>query len=148
MVTLRPATSADLPDLERWSFAFERDGLHFPTDPGPPFIAETWRRLASDPSRGEVLVIERDGHAAGYAILVFYWSNEQRGELALLDELWVDPAQRGGVGGEVLRALIARAQDRGAKAIELEVLDGSPRAASLYERHGFATDRRGYWRRL
>lgn len=145
---LRPTTVDDLAKLEAWSHAFERDGLHFPTDPGPVFIAETWRRFAADPSHGEVLVIERDGQPAGYAILVFFWSNEFRGEVVLLDELWIDPAHRGGSGGEVVQRLVERGQARGARAISLEVLDGSPRAASLYGRHGFASDRRGFWRAL
>lgn len=147
-IMLRPPTTTDLPALEAWSYAFERDGLHFPTDPGPVFIGETLRRFATHPSHGEILVIERDGQPAGYAILVFFWSNEFRGEVVLLDELWIDPAHRGGSGGEVVERLIERSQARGARAISLEVLDGSPRAASLYARHGFASDRRSHWRAL
>lgn len=148
-ITLRRATADDLPRLEAWSYAFERDGEHFASgDPGPPFIGETLRHFAVEPSRGEIVVLERAGRPAGYAILVFFWSNEFRGEVVLLDELWIDPAERGGTGGQVMTALQERAAARGAQVLTLEVLDAVPRAASLYRRAGFTSERRSWWRRL
>lgn len=148
-LNLRRATARDLPKLEEWSFAFERDGEHFSGgNPGPVFIGETLRRFEAEPMRGEVVVIERDGRPAGYMILVFYWSNEFRGEVVLLDELWLDPAERGGTGAQVMTELQERAAARGAKVLSLEVLDAVPRAASLYQRAGFTSERRGWWRRV
>ncbi|MBL8601037.1 MAG: GNAT family N-acetyltransferase [Myxococcales bacterium] len=148
-LALRPATAADDAFLTRASYAFERDEGHPPgEDPGPPFIASTRRFFDENPSRGAVLVIDRAGEAIGYVILVALWSNEFRGETFLLDELYVDPAHRGGAGREALDAVLDYARARGAGQVSLEVLDANPRVAGLYARRGFVSERRSYWRKL
>ena len=67
------------------------------------------------------------------------------GELLLLA---VDPVHRGhGVGGTLLRSIIADARDRGAERLHLEVRAGND-AVALYRAHGFAQvgQRCGYYR--
>ncbi len=149
MLTLREAHEADLPMLTRWSYAFERDDGHPPdVDPGAPFLAETWKVFRENPARGEVLVIDEGATPVGYVVLATYWSNEFRGELTVLDELYLDPAHRGGRGPAVLDAITARLRARGCRAVSLEVLNANPRVASLYERYGFRSDRRAFVLRL
>lgn len=148
-ISLRPAREDELPSLDAWSYDFERDDGHPPAqDPGPPFLSRTWAAFRDEPSRGEVLVIDDGARAIGYVVLVFYWSNEFRGVVALLDELYLAPSHRGGRGGAVLDAIAARLTARDVAAVSLEVLDANPRVASLYARHGFRSDRRAFVRRL
>ena len=61
----------------------------------------------------------------------------------LLDGLCVDAAARGlGLGSDLLRAICTLAQDRGYKAVRLEVIDTNLRAIALYNRLGFAITKR------
>ncbi len=79
----------------------------------------------------------------GYAVIVFYYSNEYNGYLAMLDEFFITSGSRGrGIGGEALERLKLWAMDRGCRGLTLEVLDGNDKARQLYERHGFAAPER------
>lgn len=65
----------------------------------------------------------------------------QPGEL-LLDGVCVDAAVRGtGVGTLLLDAAVVLAQDLGAQAVRLSVVDTNPRARALYERLGYVPGR-------
>ncbi|MCX4750693.1 GNAT family N-acetyltransferase [Kitasatospora sp. NBC_01287] len=56
-----------------------------------------------------------------------------------LEHFYLDPARQGrGLGGAVLRELLAEADARG-RTVRLNVLQGSP-ARRLYERFGFTTE--------
>src|SRR5437016_4012748 len=90
----RPATSADDDEIIRMALALYEE------DPSPdPVPAEQTRRtlavLQSEPARGRVVVLEIAGALAGYAFLIAYWSNELGGEVAVIDELFVDREHRG-----------------------------------------------------
>jgi GNAT superfamily N-acetyltransferase len=67
-------------------------------------------------------------------------------QLMWLDELYVEPAYRGGgIGARLLDAAIALARDRGALALDLEVTAAHARAANLYARWGFCRRDRARW---
>ena len=52
--------------------------------------------------------------------------------------MWVHPALRGsGAASALVQAVLAWAEERGARSIRLDVIDGNDRARRLYERHGF-----------
>lgn len=138
-MNLRPATRDDLPTLERWSRDFEHGR--------EPFIARTLAELGANPARGEILVLEAPG-PVGYAIVVSFWSNEFRGEAAILDELYVAPEHRGGHGAAALEAIEARLRARGVKLVALEVLAGETRVHSLYQRAGYRSGRTLYQKLL
>lgn len=56
----------------------------------------------------------------------------------LLDGICVAEGARGkGVGGTLIEAAVALAEDRGLAKVRLEVVDTNPRARALYERSGF-----------
>ena len=75
-------------------------------------------------------------------MLTFGHSFELGGRDALIDELYVRPESRGrGLGrAGIEHAAVCRAA--GAGAIRLEVDDTNPDAPRLYDRMGFALDRR------
>ncbi|MFF9351534.1 GNAT family N-acetyltransferase [Streptomyces sp. NPDC014734] len=70
----------------------------------------------------------------------------------VMDGIAVSPAHRGhGIGGLLLREIVALAADRGCRRVRLDVIDVNPRARALYERHGFTatrTERTPYLRDL
>lgn len=103
--------------------------------------ARTLERLAAEPLRGVVVVCDTAGPAvAGYALLCSFWSNELGGEVCVIDELYVVPAERGrGRATELVRGLCDRTLPwfQTAVAVELEVTPGNSSARALYERLGF-----------
>lgn len=106
--------------------------------------------LLEHPERGAVLVAARDDRVIGIAVLSTMWTLEHGGQAIWLDELHVEPAQRGGgVGRRLLAAAYDTARRLGARTLDLEVVAGHERAAELYAREGFERLPRTRWiRRL
>jgi len=137
--TWRAATAADDDAIVAMCKALNRD------DPGPRPVPEahvraTLAALRAEPTRGRAVVLDAGGEAAGYALLVSFWSNELGGEVCNVDELYVRPAWRGrGLGSALVRSIAAGTGPwpRVPVAIELEVSPENPRARALYEALGF-----------
>jgi GNAT superfamily N-acetyltransferase len=102
------------------------------------------------PDAGRLLVATWDGAVVGVAALSFVRALEHGGRSAWLEELYVEPARRGGgIGTALLRAACDAAAAAGAVAVDLEVEAGHERAARLYARAGFRPLPRTRWvRRL
>jgi GNAT superfamily N-acetyltransferase len=94
--------------------------------------------LMARPEMGGIWLMQVDAAIAGYLCITLCFSLEFDGCFALLDELYVEPAFRGGGLGSVA---IAFAEDwsrsRGLAAMRLEVARGNPRAIDLYRKSGF-----------
>jgi len=101
----------------------------------------TLGRFANEPVRGVVVVYDAGRGIEGYALLASFWSNEQGGEVCVIDELYFVPEVRGrGLATGLLKAL-ARGElpwFADAVALELEVTPGNARARALYRRLGFS----------
>ena len=111
--------------------------------PDPWSVETFWSELAHVPESRHYLVAEQDGAVVGYAGLVC------TGAQADVQTLAVAPGQQGrGLGGELLRTLLAEARRRGATEVLLEVRAENTVAQQLYARHGFERIgvRRGYYR--
>ncbi|MFT3914225.1 MAG: GNAT family N-acetyltransferase [Anaeromyxobacteraceae bacterium] len=142
-MTWRPARPDEDETVVAMCLALNRE------DPGTrPVEASQVRRtlaaLRADPVRGRAVVLEEDGAARGYALLVSFWSNELGGEVCNVDELWVAPEARGrGQAHALISALQAGTGPwpRVPVAIELEVSPENARARALYEKLGFAPQR-------
>lgn len=95
------------------------------------FIARFARSLTLTPEvveHNDVWVAERDGVACGFYTLL------HRGEVCILDDLWVDPGAIGsGTGRALFEHAAARAAAAGATALEW---DAEPYATGFYERMG------------
>ena len=101
-----------------------------------------WSELAQRDTRWYVVAV-RDDDLVGYAGLCAYAPDE-----AYVQTIGVATSkQRGGVGTALLEALLAEAERRGAKRVDLEVRADNDVAIGLYERHGFEAVgmRRGYY---
>jgi len=124
-MTLRPATSGDLPAIMRLERA------SFPTDAWSDETMGT--ELTS--AHNVYLVDEEAGHIVGYGGVRAL----EGGADADIQTIALDEAIRGqGRGRVLLRALIAAAIERGAKELFLEVRADNPVAEGLYASEGFA----------
>lgn len=82
------------------------------------------------------MILEQDGQAAGYSLLLPTYSNEAGGMVLWVDELYVRPEFRQrGLAGELLRHVFSL----GGKlsAVRLEVTKSNSKAIALYRRAGF-----------
>jgi len=136
----RPLTPTDHDTVRELIYSLYRE------DPdGSPVndekIRATFVEFAAHPEKGTVLVIEQDDHIVGYAVLVYFWSNESGGNIVNIDELYVVKEHRGqGIGTAFIRHLV-ETKHNGAVALELQVTPGNTGARKLYERIGFQTVR-------
>jgi ribosomal protein S18 acetylase RimI-like enzyme len=139
----RIATAADDESIVSMCMALNAE------DPGPAPIHRqqvrcTLAKLREEPHRGRALVCEVNGHPAGYALLISFWSNELGGEVCNIDELFVDPAYRGrGLATDLFTMLTDSEQclwPARPVALALEVSRTNERAWALYERLGFRGD--------
>ena len=97
----------------------------------------TIETLSRHPSKGQIIVFEQGGEVVGYAILIFYWSNERGGDVVMIDELFVRTEYRSqGVGGHFFDFLFQHYQDK-ATAFQLEVTPNNDRAYRFYNGLGF-----------
>lgn len=136
-----------------WRAALERDDEAIVNlclalnaeDPGShpvpaEYMRRTLRELRQTPARGRAVVLELDEHVRGYALLISFWSNERGGEVCTIDELYVQPEQRGhGHATQLLQSLAAQSEPwlEHLVALTLEVTPANVRARRFYERLGF-----------
>jgi ribosomal-protein-alanine N-acetyltransferase len=108
-----------------------------------------WSELAERATRWYV-VVDGDAAGAGFAGPIAAYA----GLCAFTpDESYVQTiavargAQGRGIGAVLLRSLVAEAERRGCRRLDLEVRADNDVAQGLYERHGFASigRRRGYY---
>jgi ribosomal protein S18 acetylase RimI-like enzyme len=140
VVTLVRATPADLDLLTEWMQGLRND------DPMPAatladsaVARQTMAEVLADDRLGSVWIIRRGATHAGYAVLAYIHSIEFGGRCAFLDELYVAPEHRGGVGRAALSLLQAEASALGVQVLLLEVSPENEHASRLYQSAGFET---------
>jgi ribosomal protein S18 acetylase RimI-like enzyme len=103
----------------------------------PQKIESTISYLSSHIESGKILLMMYEEKVIGYAILIYYCSNEYGGSLLFLDELYIKEAYRSkGVGKDFLDFLFEKMKKE-FKAIILEVFPYNKRAYDFYIRQGF-----------
>ena len=130
----RRATPHDAARLAELLHAFNTE---FDTEtPGVEVLAERLRTLLGGTSTFAVL---GGDPAVGVALVTLRSNVWSDGPVALLDEMYVEPARRGGgVGGAVLRHMVEICRELGVAAIEINVDESDAAAMRFYERHGFS----------
>ncbi|MGH8953428.1 MAG: GNAT family N-acetyltransferase [Microbacterium sp.] len=130
----RRATPRDAARLAELLHAFNTE---FDTEtPGVEVLAERLRTLLGGTSTFAVL---GGDPAVGLALVTLRPNVWSEGPVALLDEMYVEPAHRGGgVGGAVLRHMVEICRELGVAAIEINVDESDAAAMRFYERHGFS----------
>jgi GNAT superfamily N-acetyltransferase len=140
MITIRPAAAADAGALAalRWEF---RAGREPPAESATAFLDRCAAWMARELSAGapwRAWVAVSNGRIVGQV-----WLNVihkvpnpvgERDRHAYLSNLYVTPAQRGGVGVQLLQTALEWAAENG---VDRVVLWPSARSVTLYDRHGF-----------
>jgi len=128
---------ADPSDADRLAVMLHAFNTEFDTEtPGVEVLAERLRTLLAEPSTFAVL---GGDPATGVALVTLrpnVWSD---GPVALLDEMYVEPEQRGtGIGSAILQHMVEICRELGVAAIEINVDESDAGAMRFYERHGFS----------
>lgn len=98
-------------------------------------IKMTICEFENHPDKVGVYMLKSQGQNIGYAILVYFWSNEYGGTIVNVDELYVVESHRGkGVSTEFMD-FVGRLEN--AVAVQLEVTPSNHRALAYYKRLGF-----------
>ena len=136
--TIRPLAVADEPDWRRlWTHYLD----FYETSVPEKVYATTFARLlGDDPWMPSGLVAERDGRIVGlvhYLLHSHCWSVER---VCYLQDLFVDPAARGGgVGRALIEAVYAAADAEGAPSVYWLTQEDNPARGPLYDRVGEPT---------
>jgi GNAT superfamily N-acetyltransferase len=117
---------------------------------GTNLLSQAVRQVVEDHRYGFILIADfPDGNPVGVAYASSLLSLEHGGVSGWLEEPYVLPELRGnGIGSRLLEEVIARAQQLGWKALDLEVDFNHERAISLYERYLFQPHSRRRFYRL
>jgi ribosomal protein S18 acetylase RimI-like enzyme len=104
-----------------------------------PAQAAAIRDLCSDASLGRAWLLTDGRRDVGYALGYWRHSIDHGGRVAVLDDLWIDPAFRGrGLGTHLLRAALADVAGVGARAVAVEADPADAPAMAFYRRLGLA----------
>ena len=131
-VEIRPVDESLKPDWRRLYDGYAA----FYKRPMTDETAETVWRWIRDPAHElEAVVAVRDGRAVGLAHFRRMPSPLRGADIGFLDDLFVDPAARGGrIGERLLLHLAEVARTRGWSLIRWLTADDNYRARSLYDR--------------
>ena len=135
MLKFRPFRRADYSDLRGMMHRLSRE------DPSTERVTDrkislTFRQLSNNPKRGRIIIFEEATAIIGYAVLIFYWSNEYGGNILHIDELYVKPEHRGrGVATSFFKKILG--MKHSVVAFELEVTPANTRAMNYYHKLGF-----------
>ena len=134
--TPRMATVAEAQEIAELLDRFNRE---FDTpSPGPTVLTARLERLLSG---HQVVALLAGDPAVAVALLTLRPNVWCEGSVALLDELYVVPAQRGrGVGAALLKSAEAVVRERGGELLEINVDGEDSDARRFYERQGWSTN--------
>lgn len=134
-VSIRPATSADLPliaQLIRDLADYEKLAHEVRFDE-----SVLGRKLFGERPYAEVVIGELDGEPQGFALFFHNFSTFEGRPGIYLEDLFVRPAARGsGLGKALLSHLAALAVERDCARLEWSVLDWNEPAIGFYQKLG------------
>ena len=105
-------------------------------------IKRTVAEFRKNPYKLNIYMLRRNNKNIGYAILVFFWSNEFGGNILNIDELFVKEEYRNqGVGTEFF-SFADKIENK--VALHLETTPNNQRAFAYYKKLGFILDENSY----
>ena len=139
---------AEAKDEQRWRELWAGYVKFYRSEVADDVTAHTWKRILDTASNIDALVAERDGIVIGICNYVFHdhtWSKQQ---ICYLQDLFVDPAARGGGAAKMLiLACEEKAKAKGAFRIYWQTQEYNAAARSLYDtivpRSSFIVYRKG-----
>lgn len=144
-VHIRPATGADEP---RWRELFAAYNAFYRANVPPSVVAETWRRILDPEVPVHALMADVGSRTVGFTNYLFHASTWSAAPNCYLEDLYVDPAARGGGAAKALiLAVEASAKAVGAFRLYWHTQEYNAPARSLYDtitpRSSFIVYRKG-----
>ena len=103
----------------------------------PESIQKTLDHLSQHPDKGNILVFKKEEVVTGYAILINFWSNEYKGNVLIIDELYILPEYRSqGIATSFFNYL-SETRYNDSVMLHLEVSEINKKAMDLYFKMGF-----------
>jgi GNAT superfamily N-acetyltransferase len=137
-IEIRPATEDELGELLPLLRAYCDFYESSPTDEG---VTTMTRSLITDPAQGAVFIARQDGRAIGFATVDWKWSMLKGARIGYLEDLFVDPAARGGGAADALiQACADRCRELDMPAMEWLTAPDNHRAQKVYNRTGAESD--------
>jgi len=126
----------DIPEIEKMALALYRED-----PPGHKMTRRKIRRtiaeLSNHPDKGVIHVIRIGDSIVGYAVIIYFWSNEYGGNIACLDEFYIKPAwRRKGIGSSYLKRVVG-IDGLNLKGMHVEATPLNKKVFSFYFRNGF-----------
>jgi GNAT superfamily N-acetyltransferase len=135
-IRFRRGNEADWPIVQGFVLSLYNQDL-LETVMTPERVQGTIQELQLHPEKGQIVVFEKNEELVGYAILIFFWSNEFGGNFVEVDELFVSREYRSqGIGAAFFQWLEAEFRGK-AVALGLQVAQTNDRAFEFYQRMGF-----------
>ncbi len=128
---------ATVDDAEEVALLLHDFNSEFDTpSPGPAVLAARLRTLLAGDNTVAILA---GTPAVAVALVTLRTNVWYSGQVALLDELYVEPSLRGqGIGSAIVDRLVSISQASGVDLIEINVDEDDVDARRFYERHGFS----------
>jgi GNAT superfamily N-acetyltransferase len=128
-------------DLDAWKPLWKGYASFYRAEPAEELSAETFRRLCEeDGDLIGLVAVDAGGVSVGLAHLVMHASTWSTDPSCYLQDLYVDPASRGGaVAGALFDAIYSTARERGADRVYWHTQQFNGRARSLYDTIGKLT---------
>jgi GNAT superfamily N-acetyltransferase len=130
------ATKSDIPRMcELLGILFTQEAEF---SPNPALQTEALQAILNSPETGTLLVLREAGEIIGMVSLLYTVSTFLGGRVAILEDMVVEPAQRGkGRGGEIVQGAIEHARKAGCRRITLLTDAHNVAARKFYEAVGF-----------
>ena len=137
MIKIRPFSEKDLCRLMEMIFSYYCEMAGHDEQPiSEGKILRTVNTLAADPAKGKIFIIEVGRRLAGYAILIYHWSNESGGETLFIDELYVEPGSRRRGAATAFLAWVE--ENENFFALQVAVNPDNRAACGLFKKAGFS----------
>lgn len=132
-ITIRPLEARD---RAQWHPLWQGYLAFYKTELPAETTEETWRRLI-EPGRDPqgFCAVTDDGRLVGIVHYLFHLSTWTRPEICYLQDLYVDPAARGGgIGRKLIEAVYEAADRRGAANVYWLTQEFNATARALYDK--------------
>ena len=131
-ITIRALAERDQP---RWRELFDGYLTFYESELSGEVKQGTWQRLLSDdPNMGGFVAANADDHAVGLAHYVIHPSTWTKGPYCYLEDLFVDPALRGGgIGRALITELKGHAQAAGCERLYWLTQEFNYKGRMLYD---------------
>lgn len=134
-IAIRRSTVADLPSLLPLLRGYS--GFYRATADDEDLLRMAEAFCGDSPDGTQLLAGTDDGRLVGFATVLWSWDTTTGTRLAVMEDLFVSEAVRGGgVGRALLEACVSLARDRGCTALAWETAPDNVVAQGLYDTTG------------